>query len=52
MWGRPAIQNTADLTELELSRIVSDLGLDDYATGKGLAGKHIGFEAAAVSGGE
>jgi len=36
-----------DLTEPELDQILTDLGLDAYA-----AGKNIGFEATAVSGGE
>ena len=41
-----------DLTEPELDQILTDLGLDAYATGKNMAGKHVGFEATAVSGGE
>jgi ATP-binding cassette subfamily B protein len=41
-----------DLAEHELDKILADLGLDAYAPGKNMAGKHIGFEATAVSGGE
>jgi ATP-binding cassette subfamily B protein len=41
-----------DLTEHELDQILSDLGLDAYAPGENMAGKHVGFEASAVSGGE
>lgn len=41
-----------DLTEPELDQILTDLGLDAYATGRNMAGKHVGFEATAVSGGE
>ncbi|WP_312932415.1 ABC transporter ATP-binding protein [Stutzerimonas nitrititolerans] len=41
-----------DLTEPELDQILTDLGLDAYAAGKNMAGKHVGFEATAVSGGE
>ena len=41
-----------DLTEPELDQILTDLGLDAYAPGRNMAGKHVGFEATAVSGGE
>ena len=41
-----------DLTEPELDQILTDLGLDAYVTGRNMAGKHVGFEATAVSGGE
>ncbi|EME01868.1 ABC-type transporter, ATPase and permease components [Stutzerimonas stutzeri NF13] len=40
------------LTDAQLNAILKQLGLDTHAAGTPLANKHVGFDAAAVSGGE